>query len=228
MVMKDLTRILEKHPHLQLGRKQLAYDEARLAFKDATLTKACAGGVIASGLCRMTSLLGCGEIELMLPIVMQKNVKNKRLFIINPPANINSRWLATKGWHHFSPIILTPTNKLEALWCCEQVIRSGIAHTIVYWQESLNIKQARRLQILSAQYHSLLINYNVASTAPTPLPINLDFRLYYGQKKWAIDILKVRGGWPQSGINIDAQHEFSNKAITHAFQQHPFPHSIAG
>lgn len=219
--MSSTIHSLAKHPMLFLGKDHdsaTRSDYARLPFGQAELDKACHGGVPAAGLARFQTHTGCGELALLKPVLHAKALNKKKVLWVNHQFALNPTWLVNTSLFEQSWCI-TPTSFLDALWACEQAIRSQACACIILYCDTLDTKPARRLQVLSKQYDTLIIVVSPRCTDGS-LPINLDVELSFYNERWFAHIHRVAGAWPQRDIPINNPLPASNAAIARAFTRY--------
>lgn len=214
----SITALL-KHPLVFRGREQqnaIKNKRSYIPFGQKELDVACAGGAPASGVIRLRALPGSNELNLFSNILQTKMASEKRFIWIYSLCKINHKWLMQKPFFKQSWILKAPLAN-DALWACEQAIRSQACACIVMYFDNLTSKAARRLQVLSKQYDCLVIVISIPSPKDTVLPVNMDATLYYEQPHWLIQLDRISGAWPQQNIAIENPLPASNQAIIRAF-----------
>ena len=165
------------------------------------LDKALQGGFPKRGLARIHSTMGIGELRLCMPILKQRQQDQRQLFIIAPPANINAEMLHEYELSIERTFFINSENQAAQLWACEQCLKSGCAHSVVFWCNHVSLNQAKRLQIAAEQGNSLLLLYQYGQAVET-LPVNLSLSLSRHEQNLRINITKQRGGWPVSALEV--------------------------
>ena len=218
--MKSAIQTLTQHPDIYLGNAADAAQSPieRLPLGVKALDAALAGGIPSAGLSRIRCHQGSGELQLLHPVFAAQRNTGKKVIWLYRHQSINPVWLAkhqllTDSW------LLSPANEQDALWACEQCIRSQACSLIVYSYASLNAKAARRLQVLSKQYQCLLLNIDYNLQTFMSLPVNVDCELYYKDTQWYITLHRVVGSWPKSDIPICNPLPASNDAIITAMRE---------
>ena len=219
--MSSTIHSLAKHPMLFLGKDHdsvIRSDGVRLPFGQVELDKACQGGVPLAGLARIQTRPGCGELALLKPVLYAKSLNRKKVLWINHHFVLSPTWLANTSIFEQSWCVIPPSFQ-DALWTCEQAIRSQACACIILYCDNLDIKPARRLQVLSKQYDTLIIVVTPPSASGS-LPVNLDVELAFCNERWFVHIHRVAGAWPQRNIPIENPLPATNSAITRAFSSY--------
>lgn len=207
---------LLRHPRIQLASRVLPSIH-RLPTGATRLDEALQGGIPASGVVRVVSHSGVGELTLFAPFLQQYRQK-KLLFFINSPGALQATYL------HFNDIdssrvyqVSTQDDK-ETLWCAEQCLRSGACHVVLVWCPFLTQVQARRLQVAAHQNETLCLLYQSRQQAKAtgPLPISLDMTMAAVTDGLSIDINKSVGGHAIHNISVSFEYIPTNKPILEA------------
>lgn len=213
---------LIKHPMVFRGRDhrhRADGGELRLPFGHTSLDKACAGGVPAAGALSVRALPGQGEIQLLNNILVQKADSKKRIIWLPNQVHLNPNWLSQTPYQQQS-WVLTAANDTDALWACEQSVRSQACCCIVLYLSHIVPKAARRLQVLAKQYDCLVVLVHRGEVSPGVLPVNIDMELTYDAGQWYVHLHRVTGAWPQHHIKIEHPLPATNSAIVKAFRQY--------
>lgn len=213
---------LIKHPLVFRGRDHRHSangNEVRLPFGQASLDKACAGGVPAAGVLSIRALAGQGELQLLNNVLLQKAGTQKRIIWLPNRLHLNPNWLSQTPYQQQSWVINT-TNEADALWACEQAIRSQACCCVVMYLAQIEPKAARRLQVLARQYDCLVVLVHPGNRIPGALPVNIDMELSCDARQWFVHLHRVSGAWPQQHIAIEHPLPASNSAIVNAFRQY--------
>tara|TARA_Y100001949_G_C15877678_1_gene282356 strand:+ start:24 stop:722 length:699 start_codon:yes stop_codon:yes gene_type:complete len=212
---------LIKHPLVFRGRDHRHSadgNELRLPFGQTNLDKACAGGVPASGVLSIRALAGQGELQLLNNVLLQKAGTQKRIIWLPNRLQLNPNWMCQTPYQQQSWVVNTP-NEADALWACEQAIRSQACCCIVIYLAQVEPKAARRLRVLARQYDCLVVLVHPGNRSPGALPVNIDMALSFDMRQWFVDLHRVTGAWPQQHIAIEHPLPASNDAIVNAFRQ---------
>ncbi|RDV23939.1 translesion DNA synthesis-associated protein ImuA [Alteromonas aestuariivivens] len=179
------------------------------------LDKALNGGFPPSGLVRIRSHLGIGELSLLQSIICQPK-SQKLLVFVAAPGLVQAPWLKQLGVDLPQVYVIQPPNDNEALWATEQCLKSGACRMVVLWQTALQPKPARRLQVAATHNHTLCLLMESLQSSRLSLPVTLDLALHPSEQSLYADILKQQGGWPRENIPVRLQHTPDNSAIMKA------------
>lgn len=227
--MKKPFILLDKHPHIWRARQQ-SIDENRFSLGIHALDKALNGGISTSGVIRVTSITGIGEVSLFKHPLTTYRPHKLRVFI-NPPANIQAPWLTTLGMNLEQVLIVTPKTAEEALWATEQCLKSTACHCVLLWNSTINTTQARRLQVAATHNDALCLLFASPDSPNESLPIMLDLTLHINNKRLVINIIKQRHGWPVANIEVPYSwtpdnHEIQSAMLNNKSRRHKL-HSVS-
>ena len=232
--MKKSLSVLNKHPHIWRARDQ-KQSEAKFSLGFPCLDKALNGGVASTGLVRISSLTGVGELSLFKRVICQHRM-HKLVVFINPPGLLQSPWLENLGLKAQQVLVVKTSEEQESLWAAEQCLKSTACHCVMLWSNAVNQKEARRLQVAATHNDALCLLYtppqqqapslNYPKTSlqgglqtSTPsqndnsLPITLDIALFGKPHALSVNIRKQRHGWPKDNIVISHRWTPDNHAI---------------
>ena len=158
---------------------------------------------------------GVGELSLLRPALASLSTSEERLiawiappFVPYPPA------LGAAGIDVSKILMVHPVNHADALWSFEQVLKTGACSALLGWlaERELKFAEIRRLQFAARQGRTWASLFRPASAAANASPAELRLRLWPRQRVSGsatrcgglrLDLVKRRGGWPLSGIEID-------------------------
>lgn len=219
LIMKSAIYSLTRHPDIYLGNtsssSQHKIERFPIGLKD--LDCALKGGIPKAGLTRIRCRQGSGELQLLASVLEAVRSIGKKIIWIQHNHRVNPLWLSKHRLLSHSWLV-APGSTNEALWTCEQCIRSQACSLIVYAHGTLSTKSARRLQVLSKQYQCLVINIDYSQQSFTTLPVNVDCELFLKDDQWFITIHRVVGSWPLDNIMIPNPLPASNDAIIRAMR----------
>ncbi|AXT38499.1 recombinase RecA [Alteromonas sp. BL110] len=221
--MKKTLSTLNNHPHIWRARDQ-KQSETKFSLGFSCLDKALNGGVASTGLVRISSLTGVGELSLFKRVICQHRT-HKLVVFINPPGLLQSPWLENLGLKAQQVLVVKTSAAQEALWAAEQCLKSTACHCVVLWSDAVNQKEARRLQVAATHNDALCLLYTppqhqlsqTSSHTPSQndnsLPITLDIALLGKPHAVSVNIRKQRHGWPKDNIVISHRWTPDNHAI---------------
>ena len=158
---------------------------------------------------------GVGELSLLGPALATLSASEERLiawiappFVPYPPA------LGTAGIDVSKVLMVHPDNHADALWTFEQVLKTGACSALLGWlaERELKFAEIRRLQFAARQGRTWASLFRPAAAAANASPAELRLRLWPRRRVSRsatrcggvrLDLVKRRGGWPLSGIEID-------------------------
>lgn len=202
-------------------KEQAPSNKLRTGF--SSLDKVLSGGFPRVGMIHLHSLLGCGEMRLILSILRSQEDalaerKHKLFVFINPPFSLNAEFLLAENIALEQLILLRPKSPQDALWSAEQCAKSGACHSIFIWQKNLKYVQIRKLEHASIQgdCHCIWMDstqVNQAShksekgeksevNARQNLPLSLSLTLSREDDELNIKVNKQKTGWAQNSIKI--------------------------
>lgn len=232
--MNKSLSVLNNHPHIWRARDQ-RQSETKFSLGFPRLDKALNGGVASTGLVRISSLTGMGELSLFKQVICQHRT-HKLVVFINPPGLLQSPWLENLGLKAQQVLVVKPSSEQESLWAAEQCLKSTACHCVVLWSNAVNQKEARRLQVAATHNDALCLLYtppqqqasqlgypkanmgsdsqaNLSNESDSALPITLDIALKGTPHALAVNIRKQRHGWPKDNIVISHRWTPDNHAI---------------
>ena len=219
-VMNKSVSALENHPHIWRAREQSQCEE-RFSLGYDQLDQALNGGVSPSGVVRIRTLTGIGELSLFKQVLSQHR-SHKMIVFINPPGRVQTPWLEAFGINAEQVLIVKPHTEKESLWATEQCLKSTACHCVVVWNNAVTAKEARRLQVAATHNDALCLLFTApnknSNDVTQTLPISLDLCLHYREHALEINVLKQRQGWPKNNIVIHNKWTVDNRAIKWALE----------
>ncbi|MBL4631885.1 MAG: translesion DNA synthesis-associated protein ImuA [Paraglaciecola sp.] len=168
------------------------------------LDQALQGGFPEYGIIDIRSLLGIGELRLLLPSILtrQQQRQTELLSFIAPPMSINSEMLAEFGLALDQVMVVQPSLSKQVLWSAEQSLKSGCCHSVILWHASLSVTQVKRLQLAAEKGHCLLFIIRRPQQEHISLPVTLGIRLSPSKVGIQAQIIKRKGTWSNRSFNI--------------------------
>ncbi len=202
----DVWRSRERRSASRNGGMQSGY---------AALDEALHGGWPQSAL---TELLvaqhGCGEVQLLLPLLAQLGAQQLWQFWINPPFIPYAPALAQHGID-LNTLVVVQTDARQSLWACEQALRNDASGAVLYWpSEKLRYAELRKLQVAAAaeQCSGFILRHDARAELETsPAALRLQLRAE-NSGALAVTILKQRGG--NSGQTVTIERPASLQLIS--------------
>ncbi len=228
--MNKTLSVLNNHPHIWRAREQ-KQSEAKYSLGFPRLDEALNGGVASNGLVRVASLTGVGELSLFKDVICHHRT-HKLVVFINPPGHLQSPWLENLGLKAEQVLVVKTQVQQESLWAAEQCLKSTACHCVLLWSNTINQKEARRLQVAATHNDALCLLYtplqqslsssskqrnNLQGSSQAhssdALPITLDLCLQGNPHSLSVNIRKQRHGWPKDNIVISHKWTPDNNAI---------------
>ncbi|NOI66354.1 translesion DNA synthesis-associated protein ImuA [Vibrio sp. 99-8-1] len=187
------------------------------------LDKQLKGGFPTYGVIEVNSPQGIGELRLLTPYIKQKGQQRLSVFI-NPPGYLCSEYFVQQEIELNKLILLFPKTAKEALWAAEQCLKSGSCGSVTLWHPSLEIHQAKRLQVASETGQCLNFLFKMDTRCQLTLPISLSLTLQPDSNGLTVTIHRRKGGWLKTRFTIDVHQKWPHLApYTHTNSVIPFP-----
>ena len=158
---------------------------------------------------------GVGELSLLGSALASLSTTEERLIAwIAPPFVPFAPALCAAGIDVSKVLMVHPNNHADALWTFEQVLKTGACSALLGWlaERELKFAEIRRLQFAARQGRTWASLFRPARAADNPSPAELRLRLWPRRPASGsarrhnglrLDIVKRRGGWPLSGLELD-------------------------
>ncbi|AHE98066.1 translesion DNA synthesis-associated protein ImuA [Thioalkalivibrio paradoxus] len=142
------------------------------------------------------SPFGSGETRLLLPMLAACAREHRRIVLVAPPA---TPW--TLGWRQLGVeperiLLIRAGSGDDAVWCCEQLLRSPGTGALLAWLRDAGSASLRRLRLAAASAHACGFVYRPAPAARQPSPAHLRIHWQARQEHLYLRILKCTGGIP--------------------------------
>lgn len=191
------------------------------------LDEALDGGLPTQGIVDIHTMLGIGELRLLLPSLLARQTQQPRLLVfIAPPLAVNPEMFAEYGIALEQILIVNPSSKQDALWSAEQCLKSGCCHSVLLWHDDLEIHQAKRLQLAAEQGDALQILIRQRPRTHIALPVPLAMHLTPHPQGINVKIAKRKGGWAGQTLAVDMSRQWPQLARQpHHNNVIQFPHA---
>ncbi|MFC1235079.1 translesion DNA synthesis-associated protein ImuA [Vibrio sp. F74] len=189
------------------------------------LDKQLGGGFPTHGVVEISSAFGIGELRLLTPYI-KENGKQRLSVFINPPGHLCSEYLIQQGIDLKRVVMIFPKTKKEALWSAEQSLKSGCCGSVTLWHPSLEVHQARRLQVASETGQCLNFLFKTKQKYQISLPISLSMQLQPQANAIQVTLHKRKGGWLKSTFSVDMSRRWAHLNQEESTEQSnitPFP-----
>lgn len=178
-------------------------------------------GFPSAGLIHIDSVLGCGEMRLMLSIIQQQNQHcaqqselepndSHALFVfINPPFRLSAEFLLQHNIT-LSQVLMISCEHTQALWSAEQCLKSGACRSVFMWPKQLRYKQIQKLELAAIQGNTYGIWFNTQTTSHKRneqsstynLPLSLSLSVERHEEQLRISIRKQKRGWAHKSVKV--------------------------
>jgi len=186
----------------QASHTQSTDNGQHTGFKE--LDNALQGGFPEYGVIDIRSLLGIGELRLLLPSILtrQQQRQTELVTLIAPPMSINSEMLAEFGFALDQVMVIQPSLNKQVLWSAEQSLKSGCCHSVILWHASFSVTQVKRLQLAAEKGHCLLFIIRQPQQEHISLPVTLGIILSSSKVGIRAQITKRKGNWSNNPFEV--------------------------
>ena len=199
--MKSLLHDLQKK-QLVWTAASLDQHKERVATGYHKLDSALNGGFPQSGLVHVSSLMGCGELRLVLPALVNMQQDKRLCVFIAPPHLLNAEFLLSEGIALDRVLIIQAKSCEEALWSAEQCAKSGACSAVFTWQAKLQQLQAKKLELAANKGQCLSFFFTSKQQQSESLPVSLSLAIHREAEKVEIKINKQKVGWPLAPFTV--------------------------
>ncbi|NVK25032.1 MAG: hypothetical protein HWE10_08910 [Gammaproteobacteria bacterium] len=166
------------------------------------------GGFPSSGIIEVKSLLGSGEIRLLLHYLLKKS-DQEMIAVINPPSLLSNEFLLQQNINLDQLIYINTDSIDDALWSVEYCLKSGLCPCVLLWQNSFSFKSIRRLNLACETNGSSLIVYTIPDSTPmngvklslSLHPTDTDLKIIINKAKGKVfskqPIINMQNYWPR-------------------------------
>ncbi|MCE2459300.1 MAG: translesion DNA synthesis-associated protein ImuA [Pseudomonadales bacterium] len=172
---------------------------------------------------------GIGELTLLASALASLSATEERLIAwIAPPFVPFAPALAAVGIDVSKMLLVYPDNHADALWTFEQVLKTGACSALLGWlaEHELKFAEIRRLQFAARQGRTWAGLFRPTTAAGNASPAELRLRLWPRPGGLQLDVIKRRGGWPLSGIELDFDADIDTRSCLDT--RHPADESCSG
>ena len=204
--MSNVIELLQ-HKHLiwHASQQQSGIETSSSGF--AELDKQLGGGFPATGVTEIHSPCAIGELRLITPCLRLRGEKRLTVFI-NPPGYLCAEYLLRQGFDLARTLFIRPDAGQKSLWAAEQCLKSGCCASVVLWHSSLEIHQAKRLQVASETGNTIHFLFNTRQEHSLTLPVSLSLHLAPAEQGLHLSISRRKGSWLQSDFLLDISHHW--------------------
>ncbi len=150
---------------------------------------------------------GIGELRLLAPALTALCRNEARsIALVTPPFVPYPPALRDIGVDVAKMLLIRPRSQREALWAMRQALATGACSAVLGWlpETSLGFANLRLLLLAARQGEAWGSLFRPAQAAESASAAELRLRLSPRPSgRLRVDIVKRRGGWPLSGIELD-------------------------
>lgn len=150
----------------------------------------------------LTDTPGSGEFSLLLPVLAELTSKARWAVLIDPPWLPYPAAMRGHGVALERLLLVRTRNAQEALWSCEQALRSIRDGVVVAWPENPSFSRLRRLQLAAGAGRKAAFLFRPPSTAAQASPAALRLQLSADPLGTRITVLKCRGQRPEAPVLV--------------------------
>ncbi|MEA3156685.1 MAG: hypothetical protein QOK44_4274 [Betaproteobacteria bacterium] len=145
---------------------------------------------------------GVGEMKLTVTAAARLTQEGRWLSVIAPPHVPYAPALASHGIRLERLLLIQPGSVEDNLWAAEQALRASCCGAVLLWQDHINERALRRLQLAAESASTSLFLFRSARVAPaSPAALRLHVSRAHGRT--IVRILKRRGGGLPAPITLD-------------------------
>jgi cell division inhibitor SulA len=199
--MKSLLHDLQKK-QLVWTAANLDQHKERVATGYKQLDDALNGGFPQSGLIHITSVMGCGEMRLVVPAIVSRQRENRLYAFIAPPYLLNAEFLMAQGIELEQVLFIQADTPEQAFWSAEQCAKSGACSAVFIWQTKLQQIQAKKLELAALKGDCLSFFFADAKHQADNLPVSLSLSIQRKNSQLEICVNKQKVGWPIPAFSV--------------------------
>jgi hypothetical protein len=153
---------------------------------------------------------GVGEVQLTMPAIAQLTRTGRWVTIVAPLHVPYAPALCANGVHLDRLLLVETKNADDNVWACEQALRAPCCGAVLLWQDHLNERALRRLQLAAESAGTTLFLFRSARVAPAS-PAALRLHVSRADNRTIVRILKRRGGGLPAPIALDLHGRFARR-----------------
>jgi hypothetical protein len=153
---------------------------------------------------------GVGEVQLTMPAIARLTRTGRWVTIVAPLHVPYAPALCANGVHLDRLLLVETKNADDNVWACEQALRAPCCGAVLLWQDHLNERALRRLQLAAESAGTTLFLFRSARVAPAS-PAALRLHVSRADNRTIVRILKRRGGGLPAPIALDLHGRFARR-----------------
>jgi len=139
---------------------------------------------------------GCGELQLLLPLLAQLARQPRWIILLDPPHIPFAAAFSAAGVDLSRLLLVHSRSRGDAGWVMEQALKSGGCSAVLGWLPRADERLVRRLQLLASDHQGLGFLLRPGGGADGGSAAAYRLQLQPGPQATAITLLKRRHGWP--------------------------------
>ncbi|MDX1492164.1 MAG: translesion DNA synthesis-associated protein ImuA [Pseudohongiellaceae bacterium] len=150
---------------------------------------------------------GCGELQLVLPLMRQLSQAKRWILWISPPCLPYAPGLVRAGIDPAQIIVVhdkPPLAQLDTLWSAEKALQSDSSALVLLWPSRLHAKHLRRLQLAASKGNTLGIVFHQHHIRHSPSVLQI--RTETKEDTLELCVLKARGCYHTPSLQIRLEH----------------------
>ncbi|MEX1057165.1 MAG: translesion DNA synthesis-associated protein ImuA [Natronospirillum sp.] len=149
------------------------------------------------------SQAGIGEMRLLVPALAELSQQERWIMLIAPPFLPNAEVLAQHGVDTSKLLIVRPESVRDLHWTLEECLHGGTCSAVLAWPGSMDLKTIRRLQLAAEAGSTLGLLFRAEHVAQESSAAALRLTLAATAEGTEIKVIKRRGGWPKSPVQMN-------------------------
>ncbi len=155
---------------------------------------------------------GVGEVQLTMPAVARLTQTGRWVTVVAPLHVPYAPALAANGVRLDRLLLIANQNDDDNRWACEQALRASCCGAVLLWQDHMNERALRRLQLAAESAGTTLFLFRSARVAPAS-PAALRLHVSRADNRTIVRILKRRGGGLPAPIALDMHGRFARRSL---------------
>jgi hypothetical protein len=145
---------------------------------------------------------GVGELKLVTPAAARLTQAQRWITMVAPPHVPYAPAFASQGIRLQHLLLVRPEAAEDKLWAAEQALAASCCGAVLLWQDHVNERALRRLQLAAESASTALFLFRSARVAPAS-PAALRLHVARADGRTIVRILKRRGGGLPAPIVLD-------------------------
>ena len=134
---------------------------------------------------------GVGELRLLGPALAA--LSNRPIALVQPPHVPNSLGFAHLGVPLEKLMLLRSAKTADALWCAEQILKTGSCGALLFWQTHVRAESLRRLHLAAQSSETLFLMMRPLASASDSSPATLRLGMRPGGDGIVVEVIKRKG-----------------------------------